>query len=127
MADVSSKKVRRLRQAPQTMRERAERSGTPVNLSRFKRARIAVGSFFRKLRSRYVWKTFRISRRFFGRILFPSFLRNSFRELRYVTWPNRQQTFQLTSAVIIFSVVFGIVVGIFDLGLDKLFKQVILR
>lgn len=44
-----------------------------------------------------------------------------------VTWPSRQQTRQLTFAVILFSIVFGILVALVDFGLDKLFKKVILH
>jgi preprotein translocase SecE subunit len=54
-------------------------------------------------------------------------VRNSFKELRHVAWPTGKQTLQLTSAVILFSVIFGVVVALFDFGLDKLFKQVLLR
>jgi preprotein translocase subunit SecE len=62
-----------------------------------------------------------------GLILWPKYFRNSFRELRQVTWPNRKQTRQLTTAVIIFSVIFGVLIAIVDFGLDKLFKKVILQ
>ena len=81
----------------------------------------------RRVGSANIWRPFRAVGQFIGRIIFPKPLRRSFSELRQVTWPNRKQTLQLTSAVIMFSVVFGVVVAIFDAGLDKLFKQVIIR
>lgn len=132
MSDTPQKKTRRLRQAPQTMRERAERT---VNKSQKpKRSRFAgasrlavISKPFKKLGSLKIWKPLRVAGRFVGKILLPPYVRNSFRELRQVSWPSRSQTLQLTSAVILFSVIFGLVIAVFDFGLDKLFKQVILR
>jgi preprotein translocase subunit SecE len=65
--------------------------------------------------------------RFVGRILGLSYLRSSWQELRQVTWPTRREGFRLTSAVIIFSVIFGALIAIVDYGLDKLFRQVLLK
>lgn len=62
-----------------------------------------------------------------GLVLWPRYFRNSVRELRLVTWPNRTQTRKLTTAVIIFSVIFGVMIAIVDYGLDKVFKKVILQ
>lgn len=65
--------------------------------------------------------------RFIGRILGFKFLRNSWLELKEVTWPTRREGLRLTSAVIAFSVVFSIVLAGVDYGLDKLFKQILLK
>ncbi len=65
--------------------------------------------------------------RFVGRILGLSYLASSFREVRLVTWPTRRQSFRLTGAVIIFSVVFGAIVAGADYGLGKIFKHIILK
>lgn len=65
--------------------------------------------------------------RVIGQIVFPKYFRNSWRELRQVSWPNRRQTQQLTFAVLIFAAIFGALVSILDYGLDKLFKQVLLK
>lgn len=133
MSDAPQKKSgRRLRPAPQTMRERAERAANKSQKPKTNRfawlSRLAViGKPFQKLGRLKIWKPFRVAGRILGRILLPRYIRNSFRELRQVTWPTRGQTFQLTTAVILFSVIFGLVVALFDFGLDKLFKQVILR
>jgi preprotein translocase SecE subunit len=62
-----------------------------------------------------------------GLILVPPYFRNSWRELRQVTWPSRKETRQLTSAVLIFAIIFGVLIAITDYGLDKLFKKVILK
>ena len=130
MSNAPQKKTRRLKAAPQTMRERAAHESNkqpkPKRISK-------VFGVFRPLKkiskvgSLKIWKPFWATGRVIGKFFVFRYLRQSFRELRLVEWPNRRQTFQLTSAVILFSIIFGIVVAIFDFGLDKLFKQVILR
>lgn len=65
--------------------------------------------------------------RFIGRMLGFGYIRSSWHELRYVTWPTRREGRRLTTAVIIFSVVFGALIAIVDYGLDKLFKQLLLK
>ncbi|HMS23529.1 MAG TPA: preprotein translocase subunit SecE [Candidatus Saccharibacteria bacterium] len=68
-----------------------------------------------------------------GRILgkrvriFPKYFRDSWAELRQVVWPDRKQTIKLTTAVIVFALVFGVAVAIVDYGLDKLFRILILE
>ncbi|MFZ1249587.1 MAG: preprotein translocase subunit SecE [Candidatus Saccharimonadales bacterium] len=65
--------------------------------------------------------------RFIGRMLGLGYLRSSFRELRHVTWPTFRESMRLTSAVIIFSIIFGLIIAVVDFGLDKLFKQILLK
>lgn len=65
--------------------------------------------------------------RFIGRILGFSFVRSSWRELKMVTWPTKREGRRLTTAVIMFSVVFGALIAVVDYGLDKLFKQLLLK
>ncbi len=69
--------------------------------------------------------------RFIGRLLYKvlliNYFKNSWQELRLVTWPGRRETIQLTFAVFIFSFVFGLIVTVTDYGLSKLFEKVILR
>ena len=125
MTDQAPKQGRKLRVATQTMRERAEQSTAKdakkatVKPRRFGKMR----SGFQKIGRLPIWKPFK----FVGKILVPPYIRSSWRELRQVTWPDRKQTRVLTSAVIMFSIVFGLIVAGFDYGLDKLFKQVILK
>lgn len=64
--------------------------------------------------------------RFIGYIFVPPFVRNAWKELKLVDWPNFRQTRDLTVAVIIFSIIFGVIVAIVDYGFDKLFRKVIL-
>lgn len=77
----------------------------------------AVGRLLNKV------KIFRI----IGFILWPPYFRNSWRELRQVTWPNGKQSRQLTLAVILFATIFGLLIALLDFGLDKIFKQVLLK
>lgn len=65
--------------------------------------------------------------RFIGRILGFTFIRGSWRELKQVTWPTRREGFRLTSAVVFFSVIFAAVLAGVDYGLDKVFKQLLLK
>ena len=66
--------------------------------------------------------------RFVGRvlaaILLLRFIRNSWKEVRQVEWPTARETYRMTVAVFIFSVVFSILVGVLDFGLDKIFRKV---
>ncbi len=57
----------------------------------------------------------------------PSYFINAWRELRQVQWPKRRETWRLTLAVFIFSVIFGALVAGVDKGLDEVFKKVILK
>jgi preprotein translocase SecE subunit len=65
--------------------------------------------------------------RFIGRFLVPRYFRNSWRELRQVTWPKFGESLRLTFAVFVFGAVFTILVAVLDLGLDKVFKEVFLQ
>lgn len=61
------------------------------------------------------------------RVRFPKFLREAWAEIKLVSWPNRRDTMRLTMAVFIFSIIFGVFVGVLDFGLDKIFKNFILN
>lgn len=60
-------------------------------------------------------------------VLWPTFLRGAWKELRQVTWPGRKETWRLTAAVFVFALIFGALIAITDYGLDKLFRKVILK
>jgi preprotein translocase SecE subunit len=59
--------------------------------------------------------------------LWPRYFSESWREIKQVTWPNRRETIRLTVAVGIFSLIFGITVALLDYGLDKVFREVIVK
>lgn len=65
--------------------------------------------------------------RILGRILLPHYFRKSWRELRQVTWPSRRDSRRLTTAVVLFATIFGLLIAVVDYGLDKIFKQVLLK
>ncbi len=62
-----------------------------------------------------------------GLIIYPRYIRNSFNELKDVTWPKFGESLKLTYAVIIFAVIFGAAVALVDLGLGKIFKVILLK
>lgn len=65
--------------------------------------------------------------RFVGRMLGFKYVAESWKELKLVTWPSFRESRRLTTAVIIFSVIFGLLIAVVDFALDKLFRQVILK
>ena len=65
--------------------------------------------------------------RFIGRMLGFRFFRGSVQELKLVTWPTKREGVRLTSAVVMFSVAFSLVLACVDYGLDKLFKHLLLK
>ena len=126
---AENKTPRRLKRASETVRQRAEK-GQQVRPKRLPRLLAPLVRPFRllgRLKRLKIWRPFKFAGRILGKLLVPPYIRSSFRELRLVTWPNRSQTLRLTSAVLIFALVFATIVAIVDFGLDKLFKQVILR
>lgn len=136
MADSKPSKTtkRRLRAPAQTVREQAEKARAEASKPDGKRRLQAAAStagkpfgFARRLFNRQPFKAIGTVFGFVGRILVPKFVRNSFTELKYVTWPTRKQSRQLTFAVLMFAVVFGIIITIVDYGLDKLFRALILK
>ncbi len=65
--------------------------------------------------------------RFIGRMLGFGYIRDSAQELRNVTWPTFRESMRLTGAVILFSVIFGALIAVVDYGLDKVFRQILLK
>ena len=138
MAEQPSIK-KRLVKNPETFRERALKAATesdqPTKTARLrgqlgqplKRALRPLGRFINKLFRRQPFRLIGKVLKFIGRIVFPSYFRNSWRELRLVKWPNRTESRQLTFAVLVFAIIFGGLVAIVDFGLDKVFKQVLLK
>ena len=114
----------------ETVREKAEKSNLPKPEKKKGVVRLALGYIGapfkwigRKLAKLGRFKVLKV----LGKILWPTYFRNSWKELRQVTWPTRRETWQLTLAVIIFSVIFGVIIAVVDFGLDKVFKQLITK
>ncbi len=64
--------------------------------------------------------------RFFGKILFINYIIASFKEVQQVTWPNRKETIKLTTAVILFAIVFAAIVAGADWVIDKTLREIII-
>jgi len=62
-----------------------------------------------------------------GIILLPRYFRYSWQELKLVSWPNFKLSRQLTLAVIIFAVFFGVSIYYLDNGLADVFKYILLK
>jgi preprotein translocase SecE subunit len=124
MADKQPAKAKpkRLVKNPETFRERALRasddSDKPARSAGIKKAGGKLASpaapLFKPLRR-------------IGRAISPAYFRNSWRELRDVTWPTWKQSRQLTFAVLVFAVIFGALIAVVDYGLDKIFRNVLLK
>ena len=131
MAEEEQTKSKRRIRKVETVREQSEKSQQPQKTSRgravwhgFTAPLRFVGRGLRKVGQKLgKYKVFRV----LGRTLWPYYFRNSWNELRQVTWPDGKLTRQLTVAVILFALVFGIIVALLDIGLDKLFKEVLLK
>ncbi|HEX8182277.1 MAG TPA: preprotein translocase subunit SecE [Candidatus Saccharimonadales bacterium] len=124
---------RRLRTNSETVRQRTEKFQQQQ-----KNEAAPKSSFFGSFMRGFIWPLRQLGRlvgklgryrvfRIIGRILLPKYLRNSWRELRMVTWPNWRTSWKLTYAVIVFSIVFGVIVALVDFVLDKLFKELIIK
>jgi preprotein translocase SecE subunit len=132
VAEQSNKPKRRLRPAQASIRERAHaaRETQPQKASRL--SRIGTGlkkpfgishSFLVRFKTmRAIGKVLKV----IGRILLPMYFRNSWKEIRLVTWPNRRDSRRLTLAVLGFAIVFGALVASLDYGLSHLFQSIIL-
>ncbi len=129
-AEQSSKPKRRMVKKAESVHQAAEKqqqTAKPEKRGVFRLVLKYIAAPFRfigrPLKKLGRFKFFRV----IGLILVPPYFRNSWKELRQVTWPNRRETWQLTMAVMIFAIIFGVMIALVDYGLDKLFKQVLLK
>jgi preprotein translocase SecE subunit len=143
MADEPAKKTKRLVRNPETFRERAikaaEAEDKPKRLSKT-RGRVGrviaaifrpIGKLFKAIWNfapiRFLRKLLRRPFRIIGKILLVPYIRSSWKELRLVTWPDWQQSRQLTFAVLIFALIFGASIALVDYGLDKVFRHILIK
>lgn len=130
MAEESAKPKRRVLKQAETVREKAEKSTKDLAPKEPGVIRLAARYIAAPLRGigRGLAKIgHKQPLRAIGHVLWPTYFRNSWKELRQVTWPRRRESWQLTTAVIVFAAIFGILIALVDFGLDKLFKQVLLK
>lgn len=87
-----------------------------------------IGAILKKLsapvRKNKLW---RYARKKFLKSPFGGYFKESFRELKKVTWPNRKTSIRLTGVVIVFSVIFAIITTLLDIGFDRLAKEIFLN
>lgn len=76
------------------------------------------------IRSNKMWKK---SRRTFLKSPFKGYFKDSLKELKQVTWPDRRTSLRLTGIVIVFSVIFAIITTLLDIGFDRLAKEIFLN
>lgn len=135
MADKPNRQIKRRVKNPESFRERAAKASSdkPKKSNLNKTFSIIALPFVwlgRKIKAFFgmsAFKPLRRPARIVGRIIFPSYFRQSFQELKLVTWPNWKQSRQLTYAVLVFAIVFGAAIAGVDWGLDKVFKNVLLK
>lgn len=130
---------KRIVKNPETFRERAikasEVGGKPKRTTRLRGAGRKVtkpvispiGKAFKTVFYRKPFLYLRRPLRIVSKVLLPVYVRNSWKELRLVTWPSWKESRDLTFAVIIFATTFGAIVALVDFGLDKLFRNVLLK
>lgn len=129
---------RQKRQRPQqTVRERAQ-APQPAKAKGRVSARIArpagqtarglkrVFKPLKPLAKPFHTRPMRAIGRFLSKVLLINYIRNSWKELTQVSWPNRKETVKLTLAVFAFAIVFATIIGLVDYGLDKIFRKILL-
>lgn len=124
-AQLATKK-RRLRTQP-TLREKTERAGKkPGKTANVKHvASKPLRAFGRGVAK--VWATKWLAPlRWLGRIIAPRYIRNSFAELRQVSWPKPALVWRLTGAVLAFGLIMGLAIAGLDWSFEKLFREVLL-
>ncbi len=117
--DTKPKPKRRIVKKAETMREQVEKN----------RPSAPKEKGIVRLTLYYVSWPFRIIGRGIkkiGHYVVPSYFKKSWEELKKVTWPSWGTTWKLTFAVIIFSVLFGLMITVVDYGLDKVFRKVLI-
>lgn len=137
MADnpKESKSKRRVVKNPETFRERAlkasEAAEKPSRRAGLKRAGDKLGApvaapLKKAAASKQAGPVVKALRSV-GKVILPKYVRNSWQELRLVTWPSWKESRRLTFAVLVFAVVFGVVIAVVDYGLDKIFRNILLK
>jgi preprotein translocase subunit SecE len=61
------------------------------------------------------------------RVRGPKYFRESWQELKKVTWPTRKEAWRLTWSVFIFSAFFAIFTALADFGLSKAVERILLK
>lgn len=132
---AEEKKVRRLKKS-ETVRERSEKAAAYTD-KKPRRLRTTAGKITSPVKSAaqlgkkeyYLPLPDNRTGRFLNRRrkFIPKFFRDAWEELRQVDWPSARETWKLTLAVFVFAIVFGVLIALVDTGLDKVFKEILLK
>lgn len=128
------RKVETVRERNQKVAAKAEAKASKVPKRRVRRAAGAVVrplSFLKEPLRVITWpfrtRPMRFIGRILGRILWPKYFRNSWKEIRQVTWPTGRETWKLTLAVLLFAIIFGLAAAGTDWVLDKVIRRIVFR
>lgn len=132
---AESKKKRRVIKKPETIRDKTEKQSNDAKSPRkIRKVTKKVGEAKQKTTSKAKKEYYLplpdsktgnwLNKR---RSLIPQALKNAWKELRQVTWPNRSETFRLTISVLLFAIFFGSLIAGADYVLDNVFRRVILN
>lgn len=122
----------------ETVRQRTEKSTAKAEAKASKQPKRPVRRVVKKVTSpfkkpaRFITapfrtRPFRAVGRYLKNIFWFKYFRNSYREVKQVTWPTRKETIKLTFAVLIFAAVFGLVAAGVDQVLDSIIRRIIFR
>jgi len=64
---------------------------------------------------------------FIGLLFWPRYFRNSYKEVKQVTWPTRRETWKLTFAVLVFATIFSLAAAGTDYVLDIIIRRIVFR
>lgn len=127
-----AKDKKRIVKDPESFKDRALKAGQPKESKKSRAVFLlapfkAIRKLWLKLSEVKALKPVFVVLRFLGKIIWPTYFRNSFNELKGVTWPTPKMSVRLTYAVLAFAVVFGVAIALVDLVLDKVFKVLLLK
>ncbi len=138
MSDDKPARRPRIRKPAPTMREQAEQARNKAEAdAQPKKVRATASKVTKPVKSGFRW----LGKEYYlpmpenkaGRVLnkrrrfIPRYFRESWAEVRLVTWPSRRESWRLTGAVFVFAIIFGLAVAVVDKGLDAAFKHLILK
>jgi preprotein translocase subunit SecE len=132
---MAEKKKKRVLKKPETVRERAVKSTEekPAKKRRIRSAAKKIAKPFMTVsrigsREMYLPMPDNKAGNFLNkrRRWTPGFFRSAWKEMKFVTWPTRKETWKLTFAVFAFAIFFALLLGITDYGLDKIFRRILL-
>ncbi len=130
---MAEAKKKRVLKKTETVREKASKKELPKKPQRLSKATAVVKKPLRTARriGAKEYHPIKLPDNKIGRVLTqkrkvtPNFFRDAWGELRQVSWPNRKETIKMTLAVFMFAIIFSILVGLLDFGLEKIFRELL--